>query len=60
MTSILQLHWPDKGIHDAAGQTAGRGLRHPRPTQLALPAIVAEVPSPYQARVNRPTVEMCY
>ena len=30
--------------------------RHSRPTSLALPAIAAEVPTPFQARANRPTV----
>ncbi|WP_019445403.1 MULTISPECIES: hypothetical protein [Aeromonas] len=30
--------------------------RHPRPASLALPAIADEVPTPYQARANRPTV----
>ncbi len=43
---------------NATGQTAGSGLRrrHPRPTSLALPAIAPEVPTPFQARANRPTV----
>ncbi len=30
--------------------------RPPRPASLALPTIATEVPSPFQARVNRPTV----
>lgn len=30
--------------------------RHPHPTSLTLPAISPEVPNPFQARVNRPTV----
>ncbi len=30
--------------------------RHPRPAQLVLPAIAPEVPNPFQASANRPTV----
>lgn len=30
--------------------------RHPRPAQLALPAIAHDVPNPHQARASRPTV----
>lgn len=30
--------------------------RHLRPAQLALPAIAAEVPNPFQAKASRPTV----
>ena len=30
--------------------------RHPRPSLLALPAIAAEVPNPFQAKSSRPTV----
>ncbi|MNR13463.1 hypothetical protein D3C85_1298700 [compost metagenome] len=33
--------------------------RHPRPALLALPAINAEVPNPFQVSAPRPTVPVC-
>lgn len=69
VTSILQQRWPANEISQWVGMLKGKQQsvacailrrRHPRPTSLALPAIVHEVPNPYQARVNRPTMEMCY
>jgi len=65
VTSILQQRWPAnktsqwvallKGKQQAVACAILRS-RHPRPASLALPAIANEVPTPYQARANRPTV----
>lgn len=65
VTCILQQRWPAKEISQWVGMLQGKQQavacailrrRHPRPTSLALPAIAAEVPNPFQARANRPTV----
>lgn len=65
VTCILQQRWPANEISQWVGMLQGKQQavacailrrRHPRPAQLALPAIATEVPNPYQARANRPTV----
>ncbi|MFM4859250.1 hypothetical protein ACEUDN_21510 [Aeromonas hydrophila] len=65
VTYILQQRWLANEISQWVGMLQGKQQaiacailhrRHPRPAQLALPAITPEVPNPYQARVNRPTV----
>ena len=65
VTCILQQRWPANEISQWVGMLKGKQQsvacailrrRHPRPAQLALPAIATEVPTPYQARANRPTV----
>ncbi|MEV3807922.1 hypothetical protein ACV1DG_08255 [Aeromonas hydrophila] len=65
VTCILQQRWPAKEINQWVGMLKGKQQsvacailrrRHPRPTSLALPAIAAEVPNPFQDRANRPTV----
>lgn len=65
VTCILQQRWPANEISQWVGMLKGKQQsvacailrrRHPRPAQLALPAIATEVPAPYQARANRPTV----
>ncbi|QPR87838.1 hypothetical protein [Aeromonas hydrophila] len=65
VTCILQQRWPANEISQWVGMLKGKQQsvacailrhRHPRPTSLALPAITAEVPNPFQARANRPTV----
>ncbi|MFM5373332.1 hypothetical protein ACEUAE_05715 [Aeromonas veronii] len=65
VTCILQQRWPANEINQWVGLLKGKQQsvacailrrRHPRPAQLALPAIAPEVPAPYQARTNRPTV----
>ncbi|WP_429027128.1 hypothetical protein [Aeromonas media] len=65
VTCILQQRWPAKEINQWVGLLQGKQQsvacailrsRHPRPAQLALPAIAHDVPNPYQARANRPTV----
>ncbi|WP_429065517.1 hypothetical protein [Aeromonas bestiarum] len=65
VTCILQQRWPAHEINQWVGMLQGKQQaiacailrrRHPRTVQLALPAITPEVPNPYQARVNRPTV----
>lgn len=65
VTCILQQRWPASEISQWVGLLKGKPQavacailrrRHPRPASLALPAIADEVPNPYQARVNRPTV----
>lgn len=65
MTCILLQLWPAKEISHWVGMLKGKQQavayailrrRHPRPVSLALPAIATEVPSPYQAKANRPTV----
>ena len=65
VTCILQQHWPAKEISQWVGLLKGKQQsvacailrrRHPRPALLALPAIAPDVPNPFQARANRPTV----
>lgn len=65
VTCILQQRWPAKEISQWVGMLKGKQQsvacailrrRHPRPTSLALPAIAAAVPNPFQDRANRPTV----
>ncbi|OSP49238.1 hypothetical protein B7G55_21275 [Aeromonas hydrophila] len=65
VTCILQQHWPANEISQWVGMLKGKQQsvacailrrRHPRPAQLALPAIAAEVPNPFQAKSNRHTV----
>lgn len=65
VTCILQQRWPANEISQWVGMLKGKQQsvacailrrRHPRPAQLALPAITTEVPAPYQAKANRPTV----
>ncbi|MFM4915593.1 hypothetical protein [Aeromonas dhakensis] len=65
VTCILQQRWPANEINQWVGLLKGKQQsvacailrrRHPRPAQLALPAAAPDVPSPYQARQNRPTV----
>ncbi|MDX2124234.1 MAG: hypothetical protein SFX46_05355, partial [Aeromonas hydrophila] len=65
VTCILQQRWPANEISQWVGMLKGKQQavacailrrRHPRPAQLALPAIATEVPAQYQARANRPTV----
>ncbi|WP_368180191.1 hypothetical protein [Aeromonas sp. R5-2] len=65
VTCILQQRWPANEISQWVGMLKGKEQsvacailhrRHPRPTSLVLPAIAAEVPNPFQARSNRPTV----
>ncbi|BBQ51251.1 hypothetical protein WP2S18C03_03320 [Aeromonas veronii] len=65
VTCILQQRWPANEICQWVGMLQGKQQavacailrrRHPRPAQLALPAIATEVPNPYQAKASRPTV----
>ena len=65
VTCILQQRWPANEISQWVGMLKGKQQsvacailrrRHPRPAQLALPVVAPEVPAPYQARANRPTV----
>ena len=65
VTCILQQRWPAKEISQWVGMLKGKQQsvacailrrRHPRPTSLSLPAIAAEIPTPFQTRANRPTV----
>jgi len=65
VTCILQQCWPANEISQWVGMLQGKQQavacailrrRHPRPAQLALPAIATEVPNPYQAKASRPTV----
>ncbi|MGU5696713.1 hypothetical protein ACV1D9_05985 [Aeromonas allosaccharophila] len=65
VTCILQQRWPANEISQWVGMLKGKQQsvacailrrRHPRPAQLALPAIAPEVPAPYQAKANRPSV----
>ena len=65
VTCILQQRWPTNEISKWVGMLKGKQQavacailrhRHPRPESLALPAIAPDVPNPYQARANRPTV----
>ncbi|MFM5115113.1 hypothetical protein ACEUAG_14410 [Aeromonas hydrophila] len=65
VTCILQQRWPANEISQWVGMLKGKQQsvacailrrRHPRPAQLALPAIAFEVPNPFQAKSNRHTV----
>ncbi|MEV3817098.1 hypothetical protein RI537_13380 [Aeromonas salmonicida] len=65
VTCILQQRWPANEISRWVGMLKGKQQsvacailrrRHHHPTSLALPAIATEVPTPYQARANHPTV----
>ena len=65
VTCILQQRWPANEISQWVGMLKGKQQsvacailrrRHPRPALLALPAIAHEVPNPFQASANRPTV----
>ena len=65
VTCILQQRWPAREINEWVGLLQGKRQavacailrrRHPRPAQLNLPAIAAEVPNPFQASASRPTV----
>ncbi|QJT11639.1 hypothetical protein E5E97_01085 [Aeromonas sp. 2692-1] len=65
VTCILQQRWPANEISQWVGMLKGKQQsvacailrrRHPRPALLALPAIATEVPNPFQASTNRPTV----
>ncbi|WP_324037663.1 hypothetical protein [Aeromonas dhakensis] len=65
VTCILQQRWPANEISQWVGMLQGKQQsvacailrrRHPRPAQLALPAIAAEVPNPFQAKSNLHTV----
>ncbi|HHQ4582801.1 TPA: hypothetical protein ACSP93_000709 [Aeromonas hydrophila] len=65
VTCILQQRWPANEISQWVGMLKGKQQsvacailrrRHPRPALLALPAIAAEVPNPFQAKSNRHTV----
>lgn len=65
VTCILQQSWPANEISQWVAMLQGKQQavvcailrrRHPRPPLLALPAIAAEEPNPFQAKSNRPTV----
>lgn len=65
ITCILQQRWPADEIRQWVKMLKGKQQavacailrrRHPRPAQLALPAIAPEGPVPYQTSANRPTV----
>lgn len=65
VTCILQQRWPANEISQWVGGLKGKQQavacailhrRHPRPTLLALPTIVGDIPNPFQAKANRPTV----
>ncbi|WP_339021824.1 hypothetical protein [Aeromonas salmonicida] len=65
VTCILQQCWPANEINQWVGMLKGKQQsvacailrrRHPRPASLALSAITAEVPNPFQAKNSRPTV----
>ncbi|WP_259269890.1 hypothetical protein [Aeromonas sp. BIGb0405] len=65
VTCILQQRWPVNEISQWVGMLKDKQQamacailrrRHPRPASLALPAIATEVPIPFQARSNLPTV----
>lgn len=65
VTCILLQRWPANEISQWVGMLKGKQQavacailrrRHPRPTSLALPAIVDDIPNPFQAKANRPTV----
>lgn len=65
VTCILQQRWPANEISQWVGMLKGKQQsvvcailrrRHPSPASLSLPAIAPEVPNPYQAKVDSPTV----
>ena len=65
VTCILQQRWPANEISQWVGMLKGKQQavacailrrRHPHAAKLALPAIAAEVPNPFQAKSSRPTV----
>ncbi|MBV7599401.1 hypothetical protein [Aeromonas sp. sia0103] len=65
VTCILQQRWPANEISQWVGMLKDKQQavacailrrRHPRPTSLALPAIVDHIPNPFQSKANRPTV----
>lgn len=65
VTCILQQRWPAKEISQWVEMLKGKQQdvacailrrRHPRPSLLALPALAAEVPNPFQAKSSHPTV----
>ncbi|WP_324029777.1 hypothetical protein [Aeromonas caviae] len=65
VTCILQQRWPANEISQWVGMLKGKQQavacailrrRHPRPVSLALPTIVGDIPNPFQAKANRPTV----
>jgi hypothetical protein len=65
VTCILQQRWPANEISQWVGMLKGKQQdvacailrrRHLRPSLLALPALAAEVPNPFQAKSSRPTV----
>lgn len=65
VTCILQQRWPANEISQWVGMLKGKQQavacailrrRHPSPTSLALPAIVHDIPNPFQAKAHRPTV----
>lgn len=67
VTCILQQRWPAKEISQWVGMLHSKQQaiacailhrRHPHPALLKLPAIAAEVPNLFQARANRPTVQV--
>ncbi|WP_421277570.1 hypothetical protein [Aeromonas veronii] len=65
VTCVLQQRWPANEVSQwvemlqdkqQAVACAILRRRHHRPAQLALPAITTELPTPFHARANRPTV----
>lgn len=65
VTCILQQRWPANEVSQWVAMLQGKQQavayailrrRHPRPALLALPAIVVEVPNPFQTKDSRPTV----
>ncbi|MFM5604500.1 hypothetical protein ACL00O_20270 [Aeromonas sanarellii] len=65
VTCILQQRWPANEISQWVGMLKGKQQavacailrrRHPSPISLALPAIVHDIPNPFQAKAHRPTV----
>lgn len=65
VTCILQQRWPANEINQWVEMLKGKQQsvactilrhRHPRPTSLALLAIIADVPNPFPAKASRPTV----
>ena len=65
VTCILQQRWPANEISQWVGMLKGKQQavacailrrRHPRPVSLTLPAIVGDVPNPFQAKANNPIV----
>lgn len=65
VTCILQQRWPANEVSQWVRILKGKQQsvacailrrRHPHPTSLALPAIAADMPNPFQAKDSRPTV----